>query len=454
MYAAAAAQPTGDEMVRKPAETTPLLQRQQAIRDRMRRLENRMLQLSQRLSENEPEKAERLRDALELVGKRQIKTRLRELARLIERDQLGEADRRQELLLNDLDALLTLLTCSLNEIERRRAERLRLEEMKRSISALFDEQMKLLQRTRLAASEDAGDDADPSSRLERLQRETLRRAEDLQREMKEDDKPGESSPGSRPVEQASGRMGQAARSLGDEDLKAADAEQQAALDHLQQALDALEDALRQVRREESEETLDALETRVRSMLTREKQVLAAVESLDEKGYANWTRVDELRLGKAEKTHVDVVGDCEATLRILVDEGTTVIVPELIRQAAADMQAVSDLLARDNVAAQTQDLLSGIVAVLEELLAAIERKREQDTDAGAGGQSGGGGPQPLLPGSAELKLLRGSQLRINERTLAAARAEESEADGAARVLQELAERQRRLAELSRRMNERD
>ena len=445
-------------------DATSLLQRQRAIRDRMQRLEGRMLQLSQLLSENEPEKAERLRDALELVGARRIKARFRELTELIENDQLGEADQRQETLLSDLDSLLTMLTSSLNEIERRRAERERLEQMKQSVRALFDEQMRLLQRTRRAAAQsapagepdgagEAENAADTPSTLERLQRETQRRTEDALRDLEKEQPPDGSSPGGEPLKQASENMSQAARSLGDEDLNAAEGEQQEALEQLQKSLDALEDALRQVRREESEETLDALETRVRSMLTREKQVLEAVQALAEKGVESWTRSDELELAGAEKTHLEVGADCETTLRILVDEGTTVIVPELIRQAAADMKTISDLLDRDDVSAQTRDLLTGVVATLEELLAAIEQKRDADMRDGQGGSSGGGDSQPLLPASAELKLLRSSQVRINERTLRAAGDDDADA-AAAGVLQQLSLRQRRLAELARQMNERN
>lgn len=447
------------------APTKPSLsERQRVVRDRVQRLESTMLKLSRLLAESEPEKAERLREALDYTGSRRIKARVEKLTELLETDQLSEAERQQERLLADLDALLTLLTSSLNEIERRRAERQRLELLERTVRALIDEQTRILYRTqhveqRVGPSESpqaaavSKDVTDMLRQLERLQREAQRQAVELQHDMRKPDEQDRPTPGAPQVGRAAQDMQQAADRLGEGQPGAAKQDQRSALEQLQQALDALDDALRQVRREEREETLAALEARFRSMLTREQQVREVVVTLDEKGVDNWSRVDELQLAESVETQQGVNEDCQATLRILLDEGTTVIVPELMRQVMVDMADVSARLDRSDTSAETQRVLSDIIAVLEEILEEIERKREADARFEKTAQPSGDGPRPLLPGSAELKLLRSSQMRLNERTRELGVSKSAVDEDGGPVMQELSQRQRRLAELARRMNER-
>jgi hypothetical protein len=449
----------------RPAEPT-LAERQRLVRDRLQRLESSMLKLSGLLAESEPAKAERLRDALRLAGSRRIKERIKQLTTLLETDQLSEADRQQELLLADLDALLVLLTSSLNEVERRRAERQRLEALKQAVRALIDEQTQILYRTqhveqragpsnaRQPGDVVSDDIAEMLRQLEQLQRIAQRSADELHRDMHESDEQGRPTVGAPQISRAVDEMQRAADRLGESDPGGARQNQLGALEELQNALDELDDALRQVRREESEETLAALEVRLESMLMRERRVFEVVVALDEKGVDNWTRVDQLQLSESAETQRGVREDCEDTRRILVDEGTTVIVPELIEQMAGDMAAVSDRLDRSDTSPETQRVLADIIALLEEVLQAVERKREADARREEQGQSAGDRPRALLPGSAELKLLRGSQLRLNQRAGELAKANAAAADDRAEAVQRLSQRQRRLADLARRMNERE
>ena len=68
----------------------------------------------------------------------------------------------------------------------------------------------------------------------------------------------------------------------------------------------------------------------------------------------------------------------------------------------------------NEDADSQEVsLRPLIARLKE----IERKREEDARlAKEGQQQSRDGAQPLLPGSAELKLMRSAQLRLNQRTV--------------------------------------
>jgi hypothetical protein len=76
--------------------------------------------------------------------------------------------------------------------------------------------------------------------------------------------------------------------------------------------------------------------------------------------------------------------------------------------------VADLLAGQNTGVYTQQVQKEIEKTLEELIEALQRAQQQ----GGGGGGGGGGQQqnpPLVPNSAELKLLKAAQLRVNRRT---------------------------------------
>jgi hypothetical protein len=471
ILAALPASPAQDIPASAPATQSAaegaLWERQRAVRDRVQRLESSMLNLSRLLAESEPEKAERLRDALEYVGSHRIKARLQSLTEMLESRRFSEAERQQVELLADMDNLLKLLTSSMNELERRREERRRLEELKQAVRALLDEQMQLFQQTRGAGERAEGAEAagtqpaegaaaelaEALRRLEQLQRELQKRADDKRRELQ---KPPEAErlPGTPKIEQAAGRMQKAADELGENNAESAREQQQAALENLQEALDDLEETLRQVRREESEETLAALEARLRGMLERELRVRETVTRLSAQETAAWTRVERLQLSEAVDAQRQTAEECQTALRLVVDEGTTVIVPELLRQVGGDMSDVLGRLETQDVSAGTQRVLGDVIAVLEEMLDAVERKREEDARLEKeGGQSQRGGSNPLLPGSAELKLLKNSQLRLNERTLKLAGDGSSEAAAAEPALERLSERQRRLADLTRRMNER-
>ncbi len=428
----------------KPSDET-LHARQEGVRERLQRLETRMLKLAESLNETEPQKAERLRDALQYSGKQQLKSRLETLTKLLRSSKLSDADQEQRRLVGDLEALLERLQSNENELDRRRAERERLEQQKRAIRTLMDDQTRLLNQTQeLEASQ-----SEKAAEIERRQRELEQKADQTRREMQRDSREMQ-QPGARNLEQSQEQMREAADELSQRDAKEAADAQKKALDQLQQSLNELDDALRQVRREETEQTLAALEARFRALLTREQDVRAAVAELAPRRESGWSRDDQGKLDHAVEEQRGVTADCETALRILRDEGTTVIVPELVAAIHTDMGMVGDRLSGGDVSAATRALLQDVVDSLEELLSAVEAKQADienhaQQNQQQGQQGGNNDKQPLLPGSAELRLLRSSQVRINSRTEAAA------SDPA--MLGELATRQRKLADLAKRMNER-
>lgn len=466
------AEPTLHAQSAPPSSTTkaPLADRQREVLSRVQRLESTMLKLTKLLAEGEPEKAERMKDALDLAGKRQIKGRVEALVQLLQREKLGDADTQQSALIKDLEALLQTLTNPANELDARRAEREKLEALKRSIRTLMDEQTQHLYRTQQvekrrqeaeAAGKSAAETGEMLDKLEEMQRQTERKTAELQREMlPKPDEQKPTRPGADQMREASEQMREAADKMGQDKPADAKKSEQQALEKLQQALDELDDALRQVRKEEMDETLSAIETRLRDLLAREKMVRETIRPLESKATADFSRAEQAQIVEATTNQKKVAEDCAQVLRIVVDEGTTVIVPELLKQLSADMAFASERLDHSQADGVTARLLDDIITQLEEILAAVEKRREQNREEENQPQPDqpqpDQGPKPLLPTSAELKLLRSAQVRINERmpaTQDAAEAQPAPTPGAAAEMQRLSTRQTQLVDLARRMNER-
>lgn len=447
-----------------------LAARQAQIRELVQRLETRMLRLTDELAETEPEKVERLREALESSGRLQIKARLEQLSTMLREGKLGDAEAAQAALLSDLEKLLDTLTRTDNELDRRREERRELQRLRRSVQDLSDAQRELAERTQQLAEalEDAKSQGDPQTaeeiaealrRLERQQREIQRQAEELSEEMRQKAAEDRRMPAQPAVQRAAEKMQQSADRLGEQQPDAARPPQDEALESLQEAMQELDKSLRQVRQEELEETLAALETRFRKMLAAQQKIRDDVQAVAERDAELAQRSSQLAIAGDAEQQTTIADEADATLRILRDEGTTVILPDLVAQMVSDMRAAAEALREPDIGPVTRSRLDDLVAMLEEILAAIAQERQQNAEARQQQQqqSQQQGPQPLLPGSAELKLLKGAQLRVNTRTNELAEElpatkPQSAAEKIHAALRELAARQTALADLTRRMNE--
>jgi len=77
------------------------------------------------------------------------------------------------------------------------------------------------------------------------------------------------------------------------------------------------------------------------------------------------------------------------------------------------------LTEEKTASYTQLVQKEIEATIEDLVDALKKAKEDEKDGGGGGGGEGSGgeqsEQPLLKKSAELKVLRIQQLRLNRRT---------------------------------------
>ena len=254
-------------------------------------------------------------------------------------------------------------------------------------------------------------------RIERLQRDLQSQADQMHQQMRPRSESQGNQPGAEQTGRAAEHMQQAADALSEEDSPSAQGEQDDALAQLQKALDELDEALRQVRREERAEMLAGIESRLRVIINLENQVHDAVAAATKR-----LVVGELpSLDEPEKLHAQALEESEALHRLLISEGSVVVLPNLLAYILSDMRTVQPMLGAEELSPAVEVRLENIITQLEQLLDAVSKQREHDQEAQAdqqqqqNQQNGPQDAQPLMQRSAELKLLRTAQLSINERS---------------------------------------
>jgi len=269
-------------------------------------------------------------------------------------------------------------------------------------------------------------------------------------------KGGKPTPGMQNLDQAQKNMQGAAGSLKKENEEEAVPQQDKAIAELEQAQKELEKALSQLRKEERAETLRDLEHRFREMLARQRAINDDTLGLDQIGMDKFSRVERLKVAELVTSERDLSKQAATCLHILEEDATTIVFPKVLDQLSQDMSTVADRLAEEQVGAVTQNIEREIIETLEQLLEAVQRMQQENEQQGQPGRPGQKEDDSLLPNSAELKLLRASQVRINTRTDVITDAMEKGAetpDRAAGGLKALAVRQKETALVAEEMRDR-
>lgn len=264
------------------------------------------------------------------------------------------------------------------------------------------------------------------------------------------------TPGAEGVEDAEDEMRGAAEELEEGKPEEAVPRQDKAIEQLEQAQRELEKALNQLRKEERAEKLRELEFRFRDMLGKQRTINDGTVALDLPDRTEFTRAERLRLADLASQEKGLGDEARACLRILEEDATTLVFPRVVDQLATDMDTVSTRLADLQVGELTQKIEKEIVETLEQLIGAVQKMQQENQEGGGQGPSANQENQPLLPTSAELKLLRASQLRVNERTETIARTRESGGEPAESVeaaLRSVSERQRDVRDIAKEMRDR-
>jgi len=235
-----------------------------------------------------------------------------------------------------------------------------------------------------------------------------------------------------------------------------------AIKDLEAAKKKLEDLLRQLREEELERLLAALQARCEKMLAMQIQVLAGTETVfakiqshKDKLADNFDKRDSLKLSDDEK---EIVVEATKAVEMLEAEGSAVAFPEVFKQIREDMKHVQRRLNIVDTGAVTQAIEKDIIDTLKEMIEALKKKREEmDKNKKPSSPKSGNPPpnqdQKLLDQIAELKMIRSMQKRVNTRTTVYGDQYTGEQAAEPRIvgeLRNLSERQERIFEVTNRI----
>ncbi len=269
--------------------------------------------------------------------------------------------------------------------------------------------------------------------------------------------PSKPSPGTDKVQEAEREMRDAQKDLEDGQPEDAAEEQDRAIEALEEAQQALEDELNQLRKEDRQETLRDLESRFRAMTAKQRAINEGTTELDRVDEASFRRPEQLRAAELAADEHNLAEKAATCLHILEEEGTTIVFPRIVEQLAQDMADVADRLDEVSLGLLTQTMQREVLDTLEQLIEAVQRmQRENEQQQMQQQQAPGDQNAPLLPTSAELKLLRASQLRVNTRTQAIdqTRREKSESvEGINKAHEGASRRQMECTEIAEQMRER-
>jgi len=266
---------------------------------------------------------------------------------------------------------------------------------------------------------------------------------------------GEPTPGQGQVQGAKGAMQRASRNLRDKSSKKANSNQKEAVDRLKDAQEQLEEALRQLREEEQLMLLDAIERRLNKMLQEQTKLRTDTIALNlrledtKKADRKPARADVDRARQLGEGEAGIAVEAEKLLEVLREEGSTVVIPDVVHDMRNDLDTLARRLTSLLAGEYTQEIQTDVIQTLKELIVVIQEERERRQGGGGGGGQDsmeGDNEDSLLPNSAELKMLRSLQTRVNRRTQRFARLREKEDDERTR----LAEKQNGVADLTRTM----
>lgn len=280
----------------------------------------------------------------------------------------------------------------------------------------LEEAMKSLTRRPPAGQESADTEA-----MKKDQDEVQERTEELAEQMDGDaqDPSSEPAPGTQDVQKAGGHMKSAGKQLGKKNPAGAAPQQEDAVNHLKRARSEVARKIQELKQEEQDKKLNELKERFARILEEEQSILRATQRLGAVADDKFGRPEKLETIRESEIQAKLATDVEDCLEIISEDGTTTVLPQLVEYIRDDMRDVALRLARVEVGPLTQARESEIVQALEDILDIIDQAQsdQQQSSDPPQSQQGDQKPQdpPLLPTSAELRLLARLQQRIFDQT---------------------------------------
>ncbi len=236
------------------------------------------------------------------------------------------------------------------------------------------------------------------------------------------DQQGNTNPAKKHIQEAIEKMREAEKKIRIPDNEKATQDQTKALEDLEKAKKKLEDLLRQLREEEIERLLAALQMRCERMLAMQIEVrdgtVKVYKDIEGREIKKAERADQQASNRLSDKEEEIIREANKAIQILTAEGSAVAFPEVFTQVRDDMINVARRLRATDVSTFTQRMENDIIATLQEMIEALKKARQdnQNRKPPQPGQQGGGqGNQKLIELLQELKMIRSLQIRVNKRT---------------------------------------
>ncbi len=235
--------------------------------------------------------------------------------------------------------------------------------------------------------------------------------------------PGEQTYVRKRIEEATKKQDSAEDNLKKPDRDKASENQDEAIKNLKDAQKRLEDLLRQLREEEIERLLAALQSRCEEMLRMQQQVYDGTVDVDGRVKLTPdkkpTREQAQRSNELSITEEEIVKMANVAIRLIEEEGSAIAFAEVFKQVRDDMDKVAKRLKKTDVGQVTQTIERDIIDTLKEMIAALKKARQDNKNKKPPkpGQPNNGKPpdQDLIDLLAELRMIRSMQARVYKRT---------------------------------------
>jgi hypothetical protein len=359
-------------------------------------------------------------------------------------NEVKEAMLQSQLLANDIQEILALLLSSTSDAQKKEEQR-RLQKYLKELERIIREEKlaraqteagqidkKTLQQTQQKVTESTAKlsrdmaQSPPKNDKNESQPKSPPKGDPKDGEGKKGDQPpkdGEQTakqdtPGRKQVQDAIGDQKKAEEKI-DKDKKAeASNHQDEAIKKLEDARKKLEEILKQLREEEQQRLLAALQQRCQMMLAIQMEVQEGTQRLQKAIAQNEdqhaSRPEEQRALQLSDREREIVRQAKKALELLETEGSAVAFPEVFSQVRDDAETVARRLGKADVGVVTQGIEQDIIDTLKEMIEALKKAQQGKSSPSKPGESKPGN-QNLIDIIAELKMIRSLQLRVNQRT---------------------------------------
>jgi hypothetical protein len=396
------------------ADLSNLAARQSQVGKGLQNLLERMGEMARRLDESDPLASSAMREAAEKSRQQGTTGKLGEAADQLEKNQMAQAQSRQE---QARDELRNLVDAIQNRRERELSRLVK--ELKNAEAELAKTRAKQAQNLKKTREAQNNPDAkDRRNQLKRLAKEQAEIQKDLQRQLQKLAKLS-ADRAARAGQRASGKMGRSQSDLDDDQGDQAGKDQEEALADLEDAQEELEETRREAEEQLAMEQLSRMGDRLKSLAERQEKIISETNS-----YEASRKKNDGKLTVAQRAGVKGLGEVQNGIKEetagLVDdlEGAPVFALTL-RRATENMDTAAKRLGELKTDDQTRHAAKAASDRFKQLLESLRADAAGGGAGGGGGGGGGGGANGAsgdgIPPTAQLKMLKSLQQEINEKT---------------------------------------